>query len=157
MKLILSVAQFVTIMFLTSCASKSAQVNKEPVFIYERTACSGACPVFTAHVYANGLAVLRVEENFLDGQGTYQVKLSEEELSRIEDYFDKASFMSLNKEYTTHLKDLPTTFITYNHLGESKKIKIYGDAPANLELLKDYLYDQIKEAEWKKVNKTGLP
>lgn len=153
MKLILT--QFALLIFITACATKPIADNAaQPFLRYERTACSGACPVFTTEFFENGQVLIKVEENFLNGPGTYESSISEAFVADIKERFASSEFMNLEDVYQSNMKDLPTTFITYKVAHENKKIKIYGNAPEQLEDLKDKLFDTIKQLDW---NKSDIP
>lgn len=152
MKLILKVSLLLTIIFSFSCASNKKMTN-HPLIVYERTSCGGECPVFIAEFYESGKAFLFVEENFLRGKGTYKVQVSKKTLQQMREEFKNRDFGSFNKEYLGNMKDLPTSYIQLNEAGETKRVKVYGKAPEDVDELKNYLFNIIKNLEWKETSK----
>jgi hypothetical protein len=151
MKLILNLTQFALVIFFSACAIKPmAQSTEQPFLRYERTACSGACPVFNAEFFESGKVTLKVEENFLNGPGTYETTISKPLIADIKEKLKSSGFMNFEDVYQSNMKDLPTTFITYRTEQEEKGIKIYGNAPEVLENIKDELFDTIKQLDWKR-------
>ncbi len=156
MKFNLKLTPFVWLIFFTACATKPITNKTEHSFLkYERTSCSGACPVFITEFFDNGQVIIRVEENFLNGPGTYEAILSGSEIAEIKEKFKSSGFNTFEDEYESNMKDLPTTFIFFSSGQEEKKIKIYGTtAPEELEKIKDELFDTIKQLEWARVIST---
>ncbi len=53
---------------LVAVLPAAAQENSQPVITLERTACFGACPVYTLSIYADGTVVYN-GERFVDVEG----------------------------------------------------------------------------------------
>jgi len=119
-----------------------------PVFVLEKTACYGECPVFTIQIYANGFIEFE-GKRFVDKIGNFTNKIYKAEVDLLINDFVTAKFFEFEDKYTSEATDFPTTYITFNHDGRTKKITDYDGAPNELELLEDAVARYIKISNWK--------
>ncbi|MCX6350893.1 MAG: DUF6438 domain-containing protein [Bacteroidetes bacterium] len=117
----------------------------KPMFAMERTRCFGACPAYTIEIYKNGLVKYHGIAD-VKKMGNYTKKLKCKEVNALKKEFKAAKFFEFKDEYTAHVTDLPTTYISFNYHGKSKKIKDYWEAPLELEHLENLL-DIIANSE----------
>ncbi len=135
------------IAMLVSCVNTKSQGSNDLVFEIEKTACFGECPVYTLSVYKDRAVILNAQQN-LRLKGTYRSQLSDKRYQELVDLFMKHDFFSFKDRYTGEVTDLPTTFITFSHAGQSKKIMDYYRAPETLKSLESELHGLIDELSW---------
>ncbi len=132
---------------LTSCVNTKSQGSNDLVFEIEKTACFGECPVYNLLVYKDRTVILNAQQN-LSLKGTYRSKLSVDRYSELVDLFLKHNFFDFKDKYMGDVTDLPTTYVTFSHEGQSKKIMDYYRAPEELKLLENELHGLIDELSW---------
>jgi hypothetical protein len=148
--LLLMVSLILTISCKTRQKSAATQKSDEPVFVLQKTACFGECPVYTLKIFSDGLVTLK-GEHFVDKIGNYTNQIPADEVQQLISDFQSANFFDFQDEYTSEATDLPTTYVTFNHDGRSKKITDYYGAPDELKLLENTLERYIIISNWKKV------
>jgi len=126
------------------------KASTSPLIIeYERTECSGTCPVYTIKIYENGVAFLDARKN-LDYIGLYHGRITQNELLKLKSSFDACHFFELNDSYESLMLDLPTKYITYTFNGKNKKVKAYYNIPKNLKRLINELDLIVTSVNWEK-------
>jgi len=111
--------------------------EKEMITI-ERTACYGACPVYTARIFADGTVIYR-GEHFVKLTGEIRFQISEKRVSDLIEAFETIDFFSLNNLYPTDVSCGPSTILTFAHGGRRKRVvNEHGfDVPRSLGTLAD--------------------
>jgi len=109
-------------------------------FSLQKTACFGRCPMFTLNIDgATNKATYKGDQN-VDKIGTYEKKVSDDELQKLVNEFDKRNFFGLQDAYNNqHVTDLPSTYISYSNNGKTKKIQDRFQAPPELKELEKLL------------------
>lgn len=117
--------------------------------------CFGLCPVYTFKVDGSGQAHFHGLRN-VDKLGHWKRQLTQEEVEALFNAFLKADFWSFSNEYTGEVADLPTTWITFSHNGNTKQIKDYYGAPKKLKEL-EALVEEIAESStgWQQSNESN--
>ncbi len=139
---------FIICMLLASCMVTHKPGIQDTVITMEKTACYGACPVYTLSIYNSGILVLTGKEN-IPYKGMFCSKLKRAEWTRIKQAFISSQFFSFKDQYTSQLKDLPSTFVTFRWDGKSKTIEDYDGAPDELKNLEDLVVKLIDTQKWK--------
>ncbi|MDD4236901.1 MAG: DUF6438 domain-containing protein [Bacteroidales bacterium] len=117
----------------------------------EKTSCRGQCPVFSLSIFENGLVQYTGSKN-VDKIGKYEKTLSKTEIKNLKKTFAKSDFFSFENEYTGKITDLPSTYISYTHNGQTKKIRDYYGAPEKLKELEEILNKIAQNKDgWKKI------
>ncbi|MFC2137728.1 DUF6438 domain-containing protein [Bacteroidota bacterium] len=147
--------KYIPLIFLFTLACKSSFnitniESKEPLIILEKTSCRGKCPVYKASFYDEGVIILNAKENF-KYIGKHYKKIEKAEMKELVGDFVKADFFSFEDKYTSRKTDLPTTFVTFNYEGKSKRILDYSDAPRELNELENKLKTIIEGDDWIKM------
>ena len=101
----------------------------------ERTACFGWCPIYKLTVYRDG-AVEYEGEDYVKVKGKANGRLAPEELTALDDLFQKAGYLAMHDKYTDYsVTDMPSVNTSYSAGGQIKKIEHYlGDDHAPKEL-----------------------
>lgn len=142
----------IAIFALLSCkSSKTAAVQEAPVITMQKTACFGSCPVYKMEIYEDGKVLLEAEKN-LPMEGKYKANMDAERLEKLINAFEESNFFDFQASYTAHITDLPTTYISFDHEGKSKKIMDYHGAPEALKALEKEVAVLIDELEWQEVS-----
>lgn len=133
---------------LASCRVTREPGMPDPVITLEKTACFGACPVYTLNIYNSGIIELTGKEN-LPYKGKYCSRLKRAEWTRIRQAYLSGQFFSFKDQYTSRVKDLPSTFVTFRSEGKSKTIEDYDGAPEELKKLEEMVVRLIETQRWK--------
>jgi (2Fe-2S) ferredoxin len=128
-------------------AAQEAQV----ALTLERTACFGACPVYTVTVYTDGTVVYN-GERFVDVEGEQTTTIDPETVEQLVAGFEAAGYFEWDDEYTEmFITDLPTVITSITRDGETKQITRYaGDdsAPLALPYLETWLDLAVNTSQW---------
>ena len=149
------------IAFLTGCTtiSKNDGTNKssspvtqeELVIKLERTACFGACPVYSLMIKGDG-TVIYAGEDFVKTEGIQETKISMDAINQLILEFDKVDYFSLKDSYTSFGKsDMPSANTSISIGGTTKAVKHYlGDpnAPKQLTELENKIDEIVNSAQW---------
>jgi hypothetical protein len=124
---------------------------KTIVIGYQKTVCFGKCPAFTMTINGQNNKVTYQGDSNVNKIGTYEKSISDEDLARLSDAFEKYKFFELKDEYNGEMTDLPSKYISYSFDGKSKKVKDRYNAPVELREL-EKLLDAIADSEgWEKI------
>ena len=131
--------------------TKANDKLKTIVITYEKTACFGKCPVFTMTISGEKMKVMYNGNSAVDKIGNYEKNITEEELIKLKDAFEKYDFFGMKDEYSSQITDVPNRYVGYTFDGKTKKIKDRYNAPAELKEI-EKLLDGIADSEgWEKV------
>lgn len=97
----------------------------------QTTGCFGTCPIYEFTIKGNGESTYN-GNRFVDVEGEKTKTFSAEKTNAIFGAFEGADYWSFKDEYTGNVTDLPSTFLTYSHGGQTKKIRLYVDVPEKL-------------------------
>lgn len=114
----------------------SAQDSSASVALtLERTACFGACPIYTVTVYDDGTVVYQ-GERFVDVTGEQTLQIDPATVDRMVQAFVDAGYFGWDEAYDTQtVTDQPTIITSVTHDGETHRIVRYaGDSSAPMEL-----------------------
>ncbi|MFT4971342.1 MAG: hypothetical protein ACI9XO_002131 [Paraglaciecola sp.] len=135
------------ILFLISCESNPYVTSSIEM---NMGACFGACPVYKITISGDGTVSYDGQKN-VPKMGEYNKQLSPEETKTLFDAFAASNFFAFEEEYMSNISDLPTTFISFQNGGKSKKIKDYYGAPDELDALEHRVEEIVNSTEWTKV------
>ncbi len=127
----------------------------EVVYFLKKGACFGRCPIYSLSIYGNGLAEYN-GERFTDMLGKYQKKLSQSQLSDLEDLFGSTDFSGFQSYYESMIPDLPSTTVGYL-IGDSlSTFAGKEERPVALKKLQ-YALENITEGDdWKLVEPANV-
>lgn len=114
-----------------------------------KTPCFGACPDYDVTIKGNGEATFEGRQH-APRKGNYQLILDAEKTKTLFDAFANADFWAFEDEYTSNISDMPTTFISFSHEGQSKKIRDYYGAPQRLKDLEKLVEEIVEREGWEK-------
>lgn len=134
------------LLFLISCESNPYATSSIEMSM---GACFGACPVYEITINGDG-AVSYNGKQHTSKIGAHHKQLSPEVTKTLFDAFATSNFYTFEDEYTSNISDLPTTFISFNHSGKSKKIKDYYGAPDELDALENRVTEIANSTGWTK-------
>ncbi len=122
----------------------------EVVYQLKKGGCFGRCPIYKLSVYGNGLAEFE-GERFTEMLGTYQRKLSSDEMKSLQSTFQTVDFDTLQASYKSRIPDLPLITVGYKvsdtlalHSGKMER-------PESLKSLQYALENLVKSDNWKLV------
>jgi hypothetical protein len=112
----------------------AAQRAAEPRITLERSACFGACPVYTLTIDADGSVTFDGREHVrVKGHRTWRIPA--DAVSALAREMEQAGFFDMKNRYTAPVTDLPTTLVTLASNGRTKRISDYAGAPLELTRL----------------------
>ena len=143
---------FVLIVTLLASCNVSKNISEKNILIeFEKTSCSGTCPVFSVKIASTGFVIYEGKEN-VDMIGVYKSNLSENQLNQLINQFDNTDFFNLKNSYKSFMMDLPTKYITYYKNGQKKRIEAYDNIPDQISNLIGQIDELIEQMEWKKID-----
>ena len=134
------------IITFTGCIKQPGESVK-PVISMQKTACYGACPVYSIEIFADYTVIYSGEEN-VPVKGQKKFKMEKAEFDKLVAAFEQSNFFKFKSDYMAPVKDLPTTHIEFNYQGESKKIRDYYGAPEELKQLENRVEEFVRNKIW---------
>ena len=129
----------------------AAAQDSQPVITLARTACFGACPVYTVSIYADG-SITYNGERFVDVEGEQTGSIDPAAVDQLVAGFEAAGYFDWNDEYTDmHITDQSTITTSVTRDGETKQIVHYlGDssAPVALAYLENWIDEAANTQQW---------
>lgn len=122
----------------------STKIVSNPIFILEKTACYGTCPVYKVNVFRNDSLTFE-GERFVDKIGIHTKEIPKGTVKQLIKQFREANFFAFKSAYEAHISDLPTTYITFNDGAKSLKIKDYHGSPEALKTLEKVIADLVAQ------------
>ena len=92
----------------------------EPVLVFQRTACEGTCPVYTATVFADG-RVAYVGEYAVPVLGQRTLHLPATQVAALLAEARRIHFEQFKEQYRGTITDLPGTVVTVRQPGQAAK------------------------------------
>jgi hypothetical protein len=135
----------------TNTSPKTQNDLRTVSIIYRKTPCFGTCAAFTLTVNGSSNSVTYKGDLNVEKIGNYEKNISDDELTKLVNAFDKKKFFEFKDGYKTPATDIPSKLITYSINGKTKKVEDQQNAPAELKEL-EKLLDEIADSNgWKKV------
>lgn len=127
----------------TPYASRTPAAPPAPVLIFQRTACYGTCPAYTATIFADG----RVEydgQRFVPLLGKHTLSLPPAKVAALLAEARRIGFSQLDERYAGQTSDLPATIITVHPAGQpAKSVFASENIPASLQGYLTYLKGKL--------------
>jgi len=137
--------------WLILCAALlQAPVSPSTVVItIERTACYGACPVYSLEITGDGTVTYQGRQ-FVRVTGKQTAKISPEDVRQLVAEFERIRYFDLQNIYAAHITDLPST-TTSIRIGERfKKVIDHYGGPDELKNLEDRVDEVAGSDRWVK-------
>lgn len=139
------------LLLLPFSAIGAQDTQADAVITLERTACFGACPIYTVSILADG-TVLYNGERFVDVEGEQAGQIEPETVAEMVEAFEAAGYFEWDEEYTDmRVSDLPYITTSVTRDGETHTIRRYaGDdnAPLALPFLEIWIDLVANTAQW---------
>lgn len=140
------------IALLLGLTAASAQGANSPVALtLERTACFGACPIYTVTIYDDGTVVYQ-GERFVDVTGEQVGQIDPETVQMMVEAFAEAGYFDWDEAYTDqYVTDVPSVITSVTRNGETHRIERYtgdGSAPLALPYLERWLDLMANTGQW---------
>jgi hypothetical protein len=137
---------------LSGCIRNAEPVVQEELIIrFERTACFGACPVYSLTINGNGKVIYEGKNN-VKIKGIHEVAVDPSVIGRLLEAFEDAGYFTLNDSYTGFGKsDMPFAYTSISIGNRTKSVKHYlGDsnAPKKLTELENKIDTIMNSAQW---------
>ncbi len=140
--------EFRTIKVNSKTAAKELVKREQNALIsIRKTACMGDCPSYDVYINKEGNLSFKGKEFTLE-KGEKEFKLSEKQLSHINDILKKKDFSSYKDTYDNpRIMDLQSTFLVHN--GKQVKIRLWNDdVPEELMELNEYIEGILLEKKF---------
>lgn len=133
--------------WLTATHPAAQAIPDDFVIKLERTACFGACPVYSVTIDARGNVTYDGTRFVrIAGRQTDRIPLSR--VAALLETVDRILFFDLEDRYRQLITDLPTTFVTVTRDGRSKRVEDYFGAPKTLKDLERQIDDAAGTTRW---------
>lgn len=156
MRWLIGIAAFV-LFGMTSLTRSSAANQDIPVdfvITLERTACFGACPVYSVSIDAKG-NIIYDGMKFVRIVGRQTDRITVPRVAALVEMIDRIRFFELEDKYHQMITDLPTTFVTVTRDGRSKRVEDYFGAPESLKELEREIDQTARTARWTDLNRAS--
>jgi hypothetical protein len=120
---------------------------KHAIIAMERTECFGSCPVYTVTVDETGSVVYR-GQRFVRVTGEQRTTIAPATVTALVTEFRRILFFNLQSTYTANVTDGPTTYVSIDLDGVSKRVTDYMGAPAALRQLEKQIDDVTNTRHW---------
>jgi len=134
---------YIGVFFLIiSCYQKQIISNNiqqiSPLISMQRTACYGTCPQYTITIYNDGL--IRYEgKMFVDKQGCFYSKVSQEMIDKIILKLHEINFFSFKNEYSALMTDVPSVILEVNINVQNHKVIDRFNGPKELKEIQNFI------------------
>lgn len=115
--------------------------------IISKTPCFGACPEYDFKINGKGFATYE-GKTYVKLEGKHEMDFPPETVNELFKAFADSNFWAFEDEYTDAIADLPTTYLTFTHDGQTKKIKDYYNAPEKLKDLEKKVEALLESTLW---------
>jgi hypothetical protein len=133
--------------WLATSAEPAQSIPDDFVIALERTACFGACPVYSVSIDAKG-SVTYDGTRFVRVVGRQTERIAVSRVAALVETVDRIRFFELEDKYRQLITDLPTTFVTVTRDGRTKRIEDYFGAPESLKELERAIDETARIAGW---------
>jgi len=154
MRWLIGIAAFVLfpVTSLTRSTAGTQVIPDDFVITLERTACFGACPVYSVSIDAQG-NVTYEGMKFVSVVGRQTDRIAVPRVAALVETVERIRFFELEDKYRHLITDLPTTFVTVTRDRRSKRIEDYFGAPESLKELERAIDQTARTARW--ISPTG--
>lgn len=137
---------------LSGCVRKAEPVTQEKLVIkLARTACFGACPVYSLTINGDG-AVIYEGKDYVRIKGVKEATVAPEVIDLLLQAFEEAAYFTLNDSYSGFGKsDMPSAITSISIGDNTKSVKHYlGDssAPKKLTDLENKIDELVNSVQW---------
>ncbi len=129
------------------CSQEKYKYSEETQIEMSKTACFGKCPVYSITIKGNGEATYN-GKRFVKVEGEQQRTFPADTINQLFNAFAEADLWQYKDEYTDDITDLPTTYLTFQHKGQQKRIKMYYGFPEKLEELTEMVEELALSEGW---------
>ncbi|MEK6304520.1 MAG: DUF6438 domain-containing protein [Acidobacteriota bacterium] len=149
----------VGVRFGIQASPAAQQVPQDTLITLERTVCYGTCPSYKLTISADG-AVVFEGRRFVKKIGTVQSTISQEQLRKLIDRFEKINYFQLRSRYeqptdgcTELVTDHPSANTSIRINGKSKSVRHYYGCTGievldELTKLEQAIDDAVDTAQW---------
>ncbi|MCP3929805.1 MAG: hypothetical protein GY705_11965 [Bacteroidetes bacterium] len=146
---------YLSLMFLLFSSQKCDRDQKYSydsgsIIKMSKTNCFGWCPVYSIEINGEGEALYKGERH-VKREGKYEMQLPAAVADSLFNLFVDADYFSFKDEYSAQVTDLPTTYLTFKHKGQEKKIRMYYNVPEKLRELSKYVEKIAFSEGWNKL------
>lgn len=136
-------------MLFTAQKCGSGKYQYEPTTSVEisKTGCFGECPVYTFTLEGDGTATFN-GRRFVKNEGKHYRTYAADTTNAVFTELIEADLYQYEREYTENVTDLPTTYLTFEHEGRQKKIKLYYGFPEELKVIVNRLQEVAFAEGW---------
>ena len=141
------IKSFFVIFVCFGCALLGQSIHDTPVLYLEKNACYGQCPVYKLEIFLSGKMTFNGIAN-TKFNGHYCSNIDKNNLNRLIEEFNRKNYLSMEDNYLSRAKDLPTTTTGFKYNGKQKRICDYDKAPPELKQLEKMLETLADTTSW---------
>ncbi|GBE90828.1 DUF6174 domain-containing protein [Nostoc cycadae] len=130
--------------------NKNTKKLRSGIITLQRTACFGACPIYTITIFPDGRVVYE-GERFVKVVGKRTAKISPQAVRRLVAEFDKVNYFSLPSNYQGGPTDLPSAITSLTLGRQQKTVNHYlgsPNAPQALTALENKIDAVVNSQRW---------
>jgi len=131
--------------------TESVDKLKTVVIGYDKSVCFGTCPAFSMTINGETNKIKYKGDSNVEKMGNYEKSISDADLSKLVEAFEKYKFFEMKDVYDGEMTDLPSRYVSFSYGGKSKKIKDRHGAPAELKEIEKLLDGIADSPDWEKV------
>ncbi len=138
------------LLFTAQKCNEDYKYPEETMVKISKTACFGECPVYSFTLQGDGQATFN-GKRFTELEGPHRRTYSADTTNTVFKEMIGMDLYQYESEYTDQITDLPTTYLTFQHEGREKEIKLYYGFPKELEDLANRLQELAFAEGWEAV------
>ena len=112
-----------------------------------KTPCFGKCPTYSIKIDGKGNSTYDGKQN-VKLEGKHEMNFPPDHVNELFQAFADGNFWDYEDEYTDNISDLATTYITFSHDGQTKKITDYYGSPQSLKDLEKRVEKLLETLVW---------
>ncbi len=152
MKNILALLLIASVLMASKCKRDGGETNSELTadssVTISKTGCFGTCPTYSFTIDGTGKGKYS-GTRFVLVSGEKEKQFTDEETNRLFQAFAEADYWSYEDRYSDdRIADLPSTYLTYTHGGQTKKIRLEYQFPEKLAELSQMTESLANSEYW---------
>ena len=152
MKNILALILIASVLMASKCkrdgGETDSKLTTDSSITIKKTGCFGTCPTYTFTIDGTGKSTYK-GDRFVLVSGEKEKQFSAEETNSLFAAFAESDYWSYEDKYSDdRIADLPSTYLTYTHGGQTKEIRLEYEFPEKLEQLAKMTENYANSEYW---------
>jgi len=130
-----------------NCETDPFTFPKSSFIEMSKTPCFGKCAVYNIRIDGKGNIIYNGKQN-VKLEGEHLMNFPPDAVNEVFKAFVESHFWDFEDEYTDNISDLATTYVTFSHEDQTKKITDYYGAPQSLKDLEKRVEALLETLVW---------